>query len=92
MHTIPFFNVEILLLLSRRTTSVQQILTDTDRHTDRKLLLLYKDLITLIFRNEYKDLQLIIVVLPGKTPVYAEVKRMGDSVLGIATQCIKVIH
>ena len=34
-------------------------------------------------------MQLIIVVLPGKTPVYAEVKRMGDSVLGIATQCIK---
>jgi len=40
-------------------------------------------------RNEFADLQLIIVVLPGKTPVYAEVKRMGDSVLGIATQCIK---
>lgn len=40
-------------------------------------------------RKEFPDLQLIIVVLPGKTPVYAEVKRMGDSVLGLATQCIK---
>jgi len=40
-------------------------------------------------RKEFVDLQLIVVVLPGKTPVYAEVKRMGDSVLGIATQCIK---
>ena len=33
-------------------------------------------------RKEFVDLQLIVVVLPGKTPVYAEVKRMGDSVLG----------
>ena len=40
-------------------------------------------------RKEFPQLQLIIVVLPGKTPVYAEVKRMGDSVLGVATQCIK---
>ena len=40
-------------------------------------------------RKEFPELQLIIVVLPGKTPVYAEVKRMGDSVLGVATQCIK---
>ena len=40
-------------------------------------------------RNEFPELQLIIVVLPGKTPVYAGVKRMGDSVLGVATQCIK---
>jgi hypothetical protein len=28
--------------------------------------------------------------LPGKTPVYAEVKRVGDTVLGIATQCVQV--
>ncbi|XP_063728094.1 protein argonaute-2-like isoform X3 [Symsagittifera roscoffensis] len=40
--------------------------------------------------DKYKDLQLIIVVLPGKTPVYAEVKRVGDTVLGLATQCIQV--
>merc|ERR1719309_1964499 len=40
-------------------------------------------------KDKFLDLQLIIVVLPGKTPVYAEVKRMGDSVLGLATQCIK---
>ena len=40
-------------------------------------------------RNEFPSLQLVVIVLPGKTPVYAEVKRMGDSVLGLATQCIK---
>ena len=40
-------------------------------------------------KDKFSELQLIIVVLPGKTPVYAEVKRMGDSVLGLATQCIK---
>jgi len=40
-------------------------------------------------RKEFLELQLVIVVLPGKTPVYAEVKRMGDSILGISTQCIK---
>jgi hypothetical protein len=27
--------------------------------------------------------------LPGKTPVYAEVKRVGDTVLGMATQCVQ---
>ena len=32
--------------------------------------------------NTYKNLQLIVVVLPGKTPVYAEVKRVGDTCLG----------
>lgn len=30
-----------------------------------------------------------MVVLPGKTPVYAEVKRVGDTVLGMATQCVQ---
>jgi hypothetical protein len=30
-------------------------------------------------------------VLPGKTPVYAEVKRVGDTVLGMATQCVQVL-
>jgi len=30
-----------------------------------------------------------VVVLPGKTPVYAEVKRVGDTVLGMATQCVQ---
>ncbi|KFM56904.1 Protein argonaute-3, partial [Stegodyphus mimosarum] len=39
--------------------------------------------------NQFNDLQLIIVVLPGKTTVYAEVKRVGDTVLGIATQCVQ---
>ena len=33
--------------------------------------------------------QLVCVVLPGKTPVYAEVKRVGDTVLGMATQCVQ---
>ena len=33
--------------------------------------------------NTFPNLQLIVVVLPGKTPVYAEVKRVGDTCLGI---------
>ncbi|XP_060856547.1 protein argonaute-2-like [Metopolophium dirhodum] len=37
----------------------------------------------------FTGLQLIIVILPGKTPVYAEVKRVGDTILGMATQCIQ---
>jgi eukaryotic translation initiation factor 2C len=37
----------------------------------------------------FEGLQLVIVVLPGKTPVYAEVKRVGDTVLGVATQCVQ---
>lgn len=40
--------------------------------------------------QEFRNLQLIVVVLPGKTPVYAEVKRVGDTCLGIATQCVQV--
>ncbi|CEF69226.1 Protein argonaute-4 [Strongyloides ratti] len=40
-------------------------------------------------KQQYKGLQLVVVVLPGKTPVYAEVKRVGDTVLGIATQCVQ---
>lgn len=40
-------------------------------------------------RQTYPGLQLVVVVLPGKTPVYAEVKRIGDTVLGIATQCVQ---
>ena len=34
----------------------------------------------------------MLVVLQGKTPVYDEVKRVGDSVLGmasLATQCVQ---
>lgn len=37
----------------------------------------------------FHGLQLVVVVLPGKTPVYAEVKRVGDTVLGMATQCVQ---
>ncbi|KAK2514207.1 hypothetical protein Q9233_015088 [Columba guinea] len=37
-------------------------------------------------KNTYTGLQLVVVILPGKTPVYAEVKRVGDTVLGMATQ------
>jgi hypothetical protein len=37
----------------------------------------------------YNGLQLIVVVLPGKTPVYAEVKRVGDTLIGLATQCVQ---
>ena len=40
-------------------------------------------------KQTFQGLQLIVVVLPGKTPVYAEVKRVGDTVLGIATQCVQ---
>lgn len=37
----------------------------------------------------FPALQLVVVVLPGKTPVYAEVKRVGDTVMGMATQCVQ---
>ncbi|KAK2165838.1 hypothetical protein LSH36_45g16093 [Paralvinella palmiformis] len=40
-------------------------------------------------KNTYPGLQLIVVVLPGKTPVYAEVKRVGDILIGLATQCVQ---
>uniref|UniRef100_A0A915MGY2 Protein argonaute-1 n=9 Tax=cellular organisms TaxID=131567 RepID=A0A915MGY2_MELJA len=40
-------------------------------------------------KQNFPGLQLVCVVLPGKTPVYAEVKRVGDTVLGIATQCVQ---
>ncbi|XP_037080331.1 protein argonaute-2-like [Pollicipes pollicipes] len=40
-------------------------------------------------KGNFQGLQLVVVVLPGKTPVYAEVKRVGDTVLGIATQCVQ---
>ncbi|CAG5124840.1 unnamed protein product [Candidula unifasciata] len=40
-------------------------------------------------KNTYQGLQLIIVVLPGKTPIYAEVKRVGDICFGLATQCVQ---
>lgn len=40
-------------------------------------------------KSNFHGLQLVVVVLPGKTPVYAEVKRVGDTVLGMATQCVQ---
>jgi eukaryotic translation initiation factor 2C len=40
-------------------------------------------------KNTYPGLQLIVVVLPGKTPVYAELKRVGEIVFGLATQCVQ---
>ncbi|KAL0268325.1 UNVERIFIED_CONTAM: hypothetical protein PYX00_010313 [Menopon gallinae] len=40
-------------------------------------------------KTSFQALQLVVVVLPGKTPVYAEVKRVGDTVLGMATQCVQ---
>uniref|UniRef100_A0A5K3FNC3 Protein argonaute-1 n=1 Tax=Mesocestoides corti TaxID=53468 RepID=A0A5K3FNC3_MESCO len=40
-------------------------------------------------KNQHTGLQLIVVVLPGKTPVYAEVKRVGDIMFGLATQCVQ---
>ncbi|KAB0395408.1 hypothetical protein E2I00_015464 [Balaenoptera physalus] len=35
-------------------------------------------------KNTYAGLQLVVVILPGKTPVY------GDTVLGMATQCVQM--
>merc|ERR1711971_675153 len=40
-------------------------------------------------KSSFPTLQLVVVVLPGKTPVYAEVKRVGDTILGMATQCVQ---
>lgn len=62
-------------------------------------------------KQSFQGIQLVCVVLPGKTPVYgkwegygsrkisirsrlsyplaAEVKRVGDTVLGVATQCVQ---
>uniref|UniRef100_A0A1B0CSD2 Protein argonaute-1 n=1 Tax=Lutzomyia longipalpis TaxID=7200 RepID=A0A1B0CSD2_LUTLO len=40
-------------------------------------------------KNTFNALQLVVVILPGKTPVYAEVKRVGDTLLGLATQCVQ---
>ncbi|KAL1471881.1 hypothetical protein MTO96_039655, partial [Rhipicephalus appendiculatus] len=34
------------------------------------------------------SMNLLVVVLPGKTPIYAEVKRVGNTVLRVATQCV----
>ena len=40
---------------------------------------------------EYPGLQLIIAVLPGKEKdLYADIKRVGDSVIGIPTQCVQM--
>ncbi|XP_020617506.1 protein argonaute-2-like isoform X1 [Orbicella faveolata] len=42
---------------------------------------------------DYPQLQLIIAVLPDKAKeLYSEIKRVGDIVLGIATQCVKIQH
>lgn len=37
--------------------------------------------------------QLVLCVLPNTAvPLYAEIKRIGDTILGIATQCVQVKH
>lgn len=37
--------------------------------------------------------QLIVCILPNKgTPLYAEIKRVSDTVIGVATQCIQSRH
>lgn len=40
--------------------------------------------------SKYENLQLVLVVLPvqGNKDIYKEVKRVGDTVLGIPTQCV----
>ncbi|XP_067047295.1 protein argonaute-2-like [Acropora muricata] len=41
--------------------------------------------------EQFQALQLIMVVLPGNDKkLYSEVKRVGDSVIGIPTQCVQV--
>ncbi|KAL5236624.1 hypothetical protein ACI65C_004034 [Semiaphis heraclei] len=40
-------------------------------------------------KSNFTNLQLVVVILPGKTPVYGEVKRVGDTVLGMPTQCVQ---
>ena len=41
--------------------------------------------------EQFPALQLIMVVLPGNDKkLYSEVKRVGDSVIGIPTQCVQV--
>ena len=41
-------------------------------------------------KKQFPAIQLVVIVLPGKTPVYAEVKRVGDTLLGMATQCVQM--
>ena len=41
-------------------------------------------------KTTFQGLQLVVVVLPGKTPVYAEVKRVGDTILGKFDQKISI--
>nr|AEF32754.1 ALG-6 [Ascaris suum] len=43
-------------------------------------------------QSAFPSIQLIVVILGGKTPIYAEVKRVGDTLLGVATQCVQVKH
>ncbi|KAL1780321.1 hypothetical protein HispidOSU_030978 [Sigmodon hispidus] len=38
-------------------------------------------------KNTFDGLQMVVGILPGKT-VYAEVKHVGDTVMGMATQCV----
>ena len=43
------------------------------------------------WKDEFQGLQLIMAVLPGKDKdLYAEIKRVGDSVVGIPTQCVQL--
>ncbi|KAK4336526.1 hypothetical protein RND71_044242 [Anisodus tanguticus] len=40
-------------------------------------------------KRSLKSLQLVVFVLPGKTNLYSEIKRVGDTMFGIATQCVQ---
>lgn len=40
----------------------------------------------------FSELQVMFVVLPGKTPIYAAIKRVGDTVVGLPTQCIRTAN
>nr|CAD7588201.1 unnamed protein product [Timema genevievae] len=41
-------------------------------------------------KSSFPNLQLVLAILPGKTPIYAELKRVGDTIVGLATQGIQV--
>ncbi|KAF1767636.1 hypothetical protein GCK72_007595 [Caenorhabditis remanei] len=47
------------------------------------------ELVLRFLKQTYPDLQLVLVILPGKHDFYPEVKRVGDTLLGVTTQCVQ---
>ena len=63
----------------------KKIIQDLNFKSSFKTSILGSDQVEPMFKyliQTFPNLQLIVVVLPGKTPVYAEVKRVGDTCLG----------